>query len=111
MNPSKVERSCVRLLTDLPNIGKAGVEDFRLLGINEPQQLIGMCPFKMYERLCEKTVSRHDPCVLDVFISVTRFMNGEDPRPWWAYTEERKQSLRKGRIKLNLATPSSMSHQ
>ena len=48
----------------------------------------------MYEMLCEKTGSRQDPCVLDVFMSVTRFMAGEEPRPWWAYTQERKQSLR-----------------
>ena len=99
MNPSKVERSHVRLLTDLPNIGKAGADDLRLLGIHEPQQLIGMCPFQLYEQLCKKTASRHDPCVLDVFISVTRFMNGGEPRPWWAFTEERKQSLSKGRSK------------
>jgi len=33
---------------------------------------------------------RHDPCVIDVFISVTSFMNGSDPEPWWAFTAERK---------------------
>jgi hypothetical protein len=47
----------------------------------------------MYEMLCEKTASRHDPCVIDVFMSVTRFMAGEAARPWWDYTEERKQLL------------------
>ena len=99
MSPSKVERIRVRLLTDLPNIGKAGADDMRLLGIHEPQQLIGMCPFQLYEQLCENTATRHDPCVLDVFISVTRFMNGEEARPWWTFTEERKQSLNKGRRK------------
>jgi hypothetical protein len=31
--------------------------------------------------------------VLDVFISVTRFMAGDDPKPWWHYTEERKQRV------------------
>jgi hypothetical protein len=36
---------------------------------------------------------RHDPCVLDVFISVTRFMAGDAPQPWWAYTAQRKQLL------------------
>ena len=61
MSPSKVERNLVRLLTDLPNTGKAGADDLGLLGIHEPQQLVGVCPFKMYERLCEKTGSRHDP--------------------------------------------------
>ena len=37
--------------------------------------------------------AREGPCVLDVFISITRFMNGEEPRPWWDYTAQRKQLL------------------
>ena len=93
MNPNKVDRTRVVVLTDLPNVGKASAEDFRLLGIHEPSQLEGKCPFEMYEMLCERTASRHDPCVIDVFMSVTRFMAGEEPRPWWAFTEERKQSI------------------
>lgn len=96
MNPSKVDRSRVRRLTDLPNIGKACAEDLRLLGINEPQQLIGRSPFQMYAQLCEKTGTRQDPCVLDVFMSITRFMDGDDARPWWTYTEERKTLLGAG---------------
>ena len=95
MSPAKVERSSVKLLTDLPNIGRAGAEDLRLLGITEPRQLINRDPFEMHRRLCEITGIRHDPCVIDVFISVTRFMNGEAPQVWWAYTEERKQLLGK----------------
>lgn len=98
MNPGKVQRENVRRLTDLPNIGPAGAADLRLLGIEEPGQLVGRCPFEMYETLCEKTGARHDPCVIDVFLSITRFMNGDAPRPWWEYTPERKrhpgQSLR-----------------
>lgn len=103
MSPTKVERSRVRQLTDLPNIGRAGAEDLRLLGITEPRQLINRDPFEMHRRLCEITGVHHDPCVIDVFISVTRFMNGEAPQVWWAYTEARKKSLRnivvrKGRV-------------
>lgn len=93
MNPSKVARSRVRVLTDLPNVGKACAQDLRLLGIHEPNQLVGQCPFDMYEELCKRTGSRQDPCVIDVFMSVTRFMAGEEPRPWWTYTQERKQSF------------------
>ena len=94
MNPSKVDRSHVVTLTDLPNIGEASAQDFRLLGIHLPSQLAGRCPFEMYKALCEKTSTRHDPCVIDVFISVTRFIGGEEARPWWKYTEERKQLLK-----------------
>lgn len=90
MNPSKVDRGHLTTLTDLPNIGPACAEDLRLLGIHQPSQLVGQNPFEMYQRLCEMTGQRQDPCVLDVFVSVTRFMAGEAARPWWAYTRERK---------------------
>jgi len=93
MNPNKVDRNNLTKLTDLPNIGKASAEDLRLLGIEQPSQLVGMNPFEMYDRLCEKTAARHDPCVIDVFMSVIRFMDGDEPRPWWDYTQERKQIL------------------
>lgn len=93
MNPTKVNRAMVTKLTDLPNIGKASAADFRLLGIETPDQLIGRCPFEMFESLCKKTGTRHDPCVIDVFMSVTRFMAGEDARVWWDYTDARKTML------------------
>ncbi len=93
MNPNKVNRSELKALTDLPNIGRAGAADLQLLGIFTPMQLIGCCPFEMYERLCLLTAVRHDPCVIDVFISVTRFVAGDTPMPWWAYTAERKSHM------------------
>lgn len=96
MNPDKVERSRVRLLTDLPNIGAACAKDLRLLGIDEPHQLVGKSPFEMYHDLCFKTGTRHDPCVIDVFMSVTSFMAGEPPRPWWHFTPARKEWQREG---------------
>ena len=97
MNPAKVERSRVKNLTDLPNIGTASAADLQLLGIHQPQQLVGLNPYDMYQRLCDITQVRHDPCVIDVFISITRFMNGEAPRPWWDYTDERKQAVGQGK--------------
>lgn len=93
MNPRKVDRSRVKTLTDLPNIGKASAADLRLLGISSPEQLSGECPFAMYERLCEITGRRHDPCVIDVFMSVTHFMNGGPPLPWWEYTTIRQTAI------------------
>jgi hypothetical protein len=93
MNPSKVNRNNLTQLTDLPNIGKAIAADLVLLGITQPAQLSGMCPYDLYKRLCALTKSVHDPCLLDTFISITRFMNGEAPQPWWCYTAERKQRL------------------
>lgn len=93
MHPSKVDRACVHQLTDLPNIGKEMARDLRLLGIATPAQLKGRDPFDLYEALERASGTRQDPCVLDVFISITRFMNGEPPRTWWSYTVERKRLM------------------
>lgn len=90
MHPSKVNRQQLNKLTDLPNIGKAGAEDLRILGIDRPDQLVGKNPFVMYQELCLKTAKQHDPCVVDVFISIIDFMNGGEPRVWWHYSEQRK---------------------
>lgn len=93
MNPHEVDSALVKQLTDLPNVGKATVNDLQLLAIHSPEQLAGECPFDMYKRLCQKTGHRHDPCVIDVFMSVTQFMKGEPPRPWWEFTQVRKSTL------------------
>jgi hypothetical protein len=50
-------------------------------------------PLELYNRLNTITGIRHDPCVLDVFMSITDYMSGSDAQPWWAYTEKRKQLL------------------
>ena len=93
MNPLKVDRAKVGKLADLPNIGPATVADLKLLGIRHPAQLIGQCPFSLYQRLCHATGGHHDPCVIDVFMSAIRFMAGEAPRPWWEFTALRKKHL------------------
>lgn len=92
MHPDKVVRERVNKLTDLPNIGTAMAADLALLGIDQPDDLTGRNPYALYEQLCTLTGCRQDPCVLDLFISITRFMAGDAPRPWWAYTAERKKN-------------------
>ncbi len=82
-----------RTLTDIPNVGPATVADLHLLGIQTPAQLVGRDPHGLYRGLCEITGIRHDPCVIDVLVSVVRFMEGAPPHPWWYYTAERKQGL------------------
>lgn len=92
MNPAKVRRDQLHTLTDLPNVGPAMARDLQRLGFDHPDQLRGRNPQDLYDRLCALTGLRQDPCVLDVFVSVIRFMDGEEPRPWWFYTPERKGS-------------------
>ncbi|MBD9536037.1 mitomycin resistance protein [Stenotrophomonas sp. ATCM1_4] len=93
MNPTKVDRNHLLRLTDLPNVGPACEKDLRLIGIRVPAHLRGRDPYDMYAQLCLKTGVVHDPCVIDVFLSIVRFMAGDSPQPWWAYSKERKETL------------------
>jgi hypothetical protein len=81
------------MLEDLPNVGKAIAADLRALGIRRPAQLRRKNPYALYDRLNRVTGLRHDPCLLDTFIAVVRFVDGGPPKPWWAYTAERKRTL------------------
>jgi hypothetical protein len=85
-------RTNVQNLQDIPNVGPATAKDLALLGIHAPSDLIGRNPMQLYDALCRITGKRHDPCVIDVFISAVRYMEGEPPRKWWYYTAERKRN-------------------
>ncbi|KND51440.1 MAG: Mitomycin resistance protein [Parcubacteria bacterium C7867-001] len=84
-------RSAVRTFTDIPNIGPAIAKDFVQIGIKDPVGLQGKDAFTLYKKLCTKTGTRHDPCVLDTFMAAVDFMDGAPARPWWHYTQERKK--------------------
>lgn len=90
MNPEKVEREKVEKLTDLPNVGVRVASELRLIGIDDPAQLAGADPYELYVRFCRAAGERKDPCMLDVLMSIVDFMNGGDPKRWWAYTALRK---------------------
>ncbi len=90
-NPDK---KTVSELKELPNIGKAIARALQVIGIEHPRQLIGKDPFKLYGKLCEITAQKHDPCVIDVFMSAVDFMEGGEPKAWWKFTPERKKILK-----------------
>ncbi|MEA3491245.1 MAG: helix-hairpin-helix domain-containing protein [Campylobacterota bacterium] len=86
-------RETVSKLEALPNLGKAISSDLRSIGISEPKHLIGKDPFDLYDKLCIKKGKHIDHCVIDVFMSVVDFMEGEEPQPWWKFTQKRKEIL------------------
>lgn len=81
-------------LEQIPNVGPSTAEDFRLLGIEKPSDLIGKDALTLYEELNCKTGTRQDPCVLDVFLAAIDFMNGGESKPWWKYTAQRKELIK-----------------
>jgi hypothetical protein len=89
--PKATRAADARRLTDIPNIGPAMAGDLRLLGIDAPPDLHGQDPVALYLRLCRLTEARHDPCVLDTLMAAVAFVEHDDARPWWAFTEQRKQ--------------------
>jgi len=88
-----VDRAKLMRLEDLPNVGPAIAAKLRRIDVLGPSDLVDRDPYALFEELAARTGRRHDPCLLDVFIAVTRFMSGEPPRPWWSYTSERKARL------------------
>ena len=92
-----MQRTACSRLEDLPNIGPAIAAKLRRIGVGAPSDLIGRDPYALFDELCARTGERHDPCLLDVFTAVTRFMDGEPARPWWTYTAERKANVLGGR--------------
>ena len=86
-------RTEITYLQQIPNVGPSIAANMQLIGVSSPQDLLLRDPYEMYDALCEATGVRHDPCVIDVFISAVRFMEGEPGRPWWEFTPERKRRL------------------
>ena len=80
-------------LEQLPGIGPAMAADLQLLGIQHPGQLTGQDAYSLYERLCDISGSRQDPCVIDVFLGAIHYMNSGEALPWWQFTAERKKAL------------------
>ena len=88
-----LDRETITRLDELPNIGKAMTDHLQLIGIDHPGKLIGKNPFELYEELSTTSGKKHDPCVIDVFMSVIHFFEGGDPLPWWSFTDERKKHI------------------
>ena len=87
---NKVDHKGVTQLVELPNVGKAIAKLFALVDIHTPQDLVGKDPCQLYRELCIRTGQRHDPCVLDVFMSAVHFMEKGEALQWWKFTPERK---------------------
>jgi Pathogenicity locus len=97
------------MFTQLPNIGVELAEDFKVLGITKPSQLKGKDPYDLYAKLCEKTMTYHDPCVLDTFISAIHFMDGKGAKSWWDFTVTRKKNF--GRVADRIAIVRARSNK
>jgi hypothetical protein len=67
--------------------------DLRLVNIQHPKDLIDKDGYQLYDELCKVTGKKHDPCVIDVFLSAVDFMKGGESKPWWNFSAERKEHM------------------
>lgn len=104
------DRKQIKHFQQIVNIGPAMEMDFGVLGFTRPPQLIGRDPWQLYRKLCNETRTRQDPCVLDVLIATVDYMNGNPPRKWWEYTEERKRqyAARLASLSIQVGEPRSV---
>ena len=86
-------------LRSIPNVGPATIRYLKSVGINTPFELVGQDPYLMFQELCQVSNKQFDPCLLDVFISAVRFMEGAPEKEWWQYTAERKEYFTKNKNK------------
>jgi hypothetical protein len=86
-------RDHIETFQAIPNVGPAIERRFIALGVKTPRDLVGKDPYQLYSDLCRITNTRQDPCLLDVFISAVRYMEGGPARKWWEFTAERKRHL------------------
>jgi len=89
--PKAENLACCERLEQLPNVGPSMAADLRRLGIARPSDLCGVDAFALYQRLCDVTGARQDPCVLDTFMAAIDFAAGAPAAPWWHYTAQRKR--------------------
>lgn len=89
-----------RRLEDLISVGPAMLQDFKLLGIRNVEQLGRQEPGKLYQRLCRITGQRQDICCLDVFhAAVAQARNPLLPAEqcqWWYWSRRRKSDEKNG---------------
>ena len=84
-----------RQLKDLAGVGPATLKDLAQLGVRSVPELAESDGRELYEKLCDLTGVRHDPCCLDVFrcaVAQARDPNlPEEQRNWWYWSRERKR--------------------
>ena len=84
------ERVAWRALQAIPNIGPAMAHDLLRLGIRRTEDLVGLKPQELYDRLAALDGMRSDPCVHDTFAAAIAYAETGEDAPWWQFTPLRK---------------------
>lgn len=92
-------RPADRKLEDLVSVGPSIRSDLNLLGVHTVSQLARQDPEDLHRKLCVKTGSRQDICVLDTYRAAVA--QARDPKlpaeqcDWWYWSRKRKSAVLK----------------
>lgn len=76
-------RAAWRGFQKLGSVGPATANDLVLLGFRATAELSGRDPIELYDRICQITGERHDPCVEDAFrCAIAQADHPDLPTPW-----------------------------
>jgi hypothetical protein len=79
--------SATKDLQTIPGVGPSIAEDLRNLGIRSVHDLKKKNPEKLYQKLCDLTGVRQDPCVLYVFRCAVYYASHKQHKSellkWW----------------------------
>lgn len=90
----------MKTLKDLRNVGKATLEDLKILGIHTVEELARQNPTFLFHQLEKLTQSRQDPCVWDVFAAIIHEASTGEATNWWEWTKKRKDLQKNGQLEL-----------
>ena len=85
-------------MKDLVSVGAATLKDFEVLGLTTVDQLAKKDPWKLYQKLIEKTKKTHDICVFDVFkaaVEQARNPNLPQAKKFWVYWSQQRKKEHK----------------
>lgn len=78
-------------LITIPYIGKAMVRDFDQLGIHIVEELVGQSHIELYNKMCDISGSKQDPCVLDTYEMAIHYAQTGESLPWFHFSRIRKE--------------------
>lgn len=77
----------------IPGVGPSIAKDLESLGIRKVEDLKRADPQELYDRLCRKTRSRQDPCMLYTFrcavYYASRPVHDPEKLKWWNWKDRK----------------------
>ncbi|WP_374403871.1 helix-hairpin-helix domain-containing protein [Niveibacterium sp.] len=89
--PAALPKDVAAELQRIPGIGRAMAGDLYALGVRRVSDLAAADPQALYDRLCQRSGVRQDPCVLYTFRCAVYFARHTDHDPellkWWNWKD------------------------